>query len=490
MVDQYPVLLLLLPYLSGLVLGPAAFVAWAFKAALSTRPSASLETEAAIKNLIPVLAAAAALPFSSPSPLPQEEGALIVLEGSVKDGPWRRPGPRAGWEMYIASKDPEITGTVRVWTPMVSPATAQVGDFVRLKGLLKVRGRVIWVETRDSLIRGEGKDAVLLPLRCVQGLRKRLWDGLRASLDRDAAALVAAMLLGLPIKVEGSMKELFRRTGTAHLLAISGLHVGLISLMLIAVLKRLGLGERSLYWPVISSLVFFCFLTGGRVPVHRACLVCAFHLYAARTHRPLDPFTPLFNACMVLLVMNPLALRDLSFQLSIAGYGGVLIFLKARARVRDVSGKKGMKKTSNLRGKIMTFLGVSTSSWLATLPLILLYFQRFNPWTPLINLAVFPLFLAALLGGAVHLIAVGLDLHHSLITVWPCETSISLLLGGLEICESLPPGAVSTPPFPWGCVVLYYSVMFALLYGWIRRPWTRHGVFSFPKRRNWLQIRY
>lgn len=474
MVDRYPVLLLLVPYVSGLVFGPAAFIAWAFKAALSSRPASSLETEAAIKNLIPVLVAAAALPFSSPPSPPQEEGALVVLEGPVKDGPWQRPGLRAGWEMYIASEDPVITGTFRVWSPVASPLAVQVGDRVRLKGQLKVRGRVTWVETRNALIHEMGEDAGLHPLRHVYGLRRRLWRGLQASLDRDAAALVAAMLLGLPGKVEGSVKELFRCTGTAHLLAISGLHVGLISLMLIAFLKRLGFTERCLYWPVISSLVFFCFLTGGRVPVQRACLVCAFHLYAARTHRPLDPFTPLFNACMVLLVIDPLALRDLSFQLSFAGYSGVLIFLKARSSARGVSGRQGLKKASVIRGKVVTFLGVSTSSWLATLPLILHYFQRFNPWTPLINLGVFPFFLAALLGGAVHLIAVGLDLHQSLITVWPCETSISLLLGGLATCGSLPPGAVSTPPFPWIFIVLCYGVMLALFFGWVRRPWARH----------------
>jgi competence protein ComEC len=333
------------------------------------------------------------------------------------------------------------------------------------------------IETRRELIQALGTDPRRMMHRELYRMRRRLWNGLQETLSRRSASLLAAMLLGLSGTVAPGVKRLFRNTGTAHLLAISGLHVGIVCAMLVFFLDKLGMEGRFRFWLLLGALFVFCLLSGGRTPVSRAYLVCAMHLYAIRARRPVDSFLPLFNACLVLLLMDPGALFELSFQLSFAGYGSILAFLKIRSLLS--SGRANRRGTLKERplscGWFLYFmrktgllLGVSTASWLGTLPLTLHCFQYFNPWTPAVNLLVFPFFVGVLNIGAVHLAAAAIGLHRSLLTAWPAEACISLFFRWLETLETLPPGRIDIPPIPGTAVFLAYGMIILAFLGLVR----------------------
>ena len=103
---------------------------------------------------------------------------------------------------------------------------------------------------------------------------------------------------------------------------------------------------------------------------------------------------------------------------------------------------------------------------------------REDPWQPLIllmNLAVFPLFVAALFLSLLHGATIGLGLQHSLVTAWPVEIFMSLLYKVLTISETLPPGPVTTPEFPVFWVILTYGTAIAGFLWWKQRTfqgWT------------------
>jgi competence protein ComEC len=341
------------------------------------------------------------------------------------------------------------------------------------------------LETRHELLQKLGKArGLFLPAKLYE-IRNKLWTGLNTSLSQESASLAAAMLLGLSSTVKPSMKETFRSTGTAHLLAISGLHMGLISLLLSACFKKLGLQGTPRFGLLLISLLLFCFLAGSRLPVVRAYLVCVFYGYAAKIQRRVNPFAPLFNAGLVLLVFNPQGIYEISFQLSFAGYFALLLFLRAHklssfSQIRnDRSLGKSPGKTKLFMGwkKVVLFLGVSISSWLGTLPLTLYYFQRLVPWTPLINIVAFPFFFLALCINIIHLFAIALGLHHSVITVYPAELSLSLFHEVLVHLSALPWGSIKTPPISPLLVCLSYGFLI-LPFTWVEKKFKKNLLLN------------
>ncbi len=475
MYSRYPALLLLFPYVTGLVLGPAAYVAWVLKTAASLHGQGArlfVDPRTAAAALIPiVMSAAGGIFHATAQPLPCGKTPVSIV-GRITDGPWPVSGYSEKYEMKLMTGKEAGNACYCVLASGGPVKSAKAGDKVRVRGGLRAWGKRRYIDTRTELIRVVEEAGAFDPARCVYIVRKMLWEGLRSSLEPRSASLCAAMLIGLPVTVKREIKDTFRRTGTAHLLSISGLHVGLVSFMLLSLLVRLGLGERRRFWPLLASLTTFCLLTGGRIPVLRAYLVCALHLCGLKKNRYIDAFNPLFNACMIILVIQPYALFEISFQLSFAGYSSILLFLKAQkkltilCRLRKPAGpatRPLLRKTRAVAGKTAVFLGVSCAAWLGTLPLTLYYFNYFCLLTPLINFIVFPAFVAALLAGAIHLSMILPGLHLSLITAWPAEACISLFYRLLERCSAMLPHLSSRITIPGALVLLIYAGMACLL---------------------------
>lgn len=438
--EAYPALHLLLPYASGLIFGPVGFIGWVLGATLARKPS----PQQALARLIPVLMAAAGSLFHLATGPVLPADTLVSLTGVVKDGPWRTEGyQRDDRLMILADSPPGSRYTVDVSGSWNEKITA--GDRIRFKARVRFDTYLV---TRAALIEKSGETSALD--HAVYRTRKHLWDGLESTMDRRSAQLGAALLLGLKCKVPPAVRDTFRNTGTAHLLAISGLHVALIAGLLIHLLSRLGM--RQIFWPLASMLSVFCVISGARTPVLRAFLVCLFHLFAARCKRAVDPMGILFNACLVLLILNPGALHELSFQLSFAGYGAILIFFRFQIRWPG----RRLKK-------LFLAFGISTASWLGTLPLTLYHFHYLVPLAPLINVAVFPFFGLALVFNALHLAALSMGLGNSLITAWPAETSLHLLVRVLAYMEALSPIPITINPLPPWMLILFYAGMFLLM---------------------------
>jgi ComEC/Rec2-related protein len=431
--EAYPALHLLIPYAGGLILGPVVFIGWVLGAALARNAS----PRKALAHLIPVLmAAAGSLVHLSADPA-WLDGTLVDINGLVTDGPWRSEGYQRHDRLRMPGFTVEVSGP---WKERIT-----AGDRIRLKARVRFKA---FLETRTALIEKSG--GVSWPHQAVYNIRRHLWEGLEATMDRQAARLSAALLLGLQCKVPPAVKGIFRNTGTAHLLAVSGLHVALIAGLLIQVLSRLGIRER--FWPLASVLSVFCMISGARTPVLRALLVCLLHLLAGRCKRAVDPMGILFNACLVLLIVDPHAIHDLSFQLSFAGYGAILLFFRIRIR-----------RPGRWLKKALVLAGISTASWLGTLPLTLYHFHYLVPLAPLINVAAFPFFSAALLFNALHLAALSLGLGNSLITAWPAETSLGLLLKVLAYLKAVAPPPLPVEGVPAGGVIVFYATMFLIM---------------------------
>ena len=155
--------------------------------------------------------------------------------------------------------------------------------------------------------------------------RHKIEDQIReAGLDETSMSVVAAMTLGDKRYLDRSLYETFSQTGSAHILALSGLHLGIIFMLLYKVLK-----SRYLDWIREGILLFliwsFVLVVGMPVSAIRAAIMMSIYIVADMFTEQKQPVNSLSLAAIILLVIQPATLFDIGFQLSFTSVFFILI---------------------------------------------------------------------------------------------------------------------------------------------------------------------
>lgn len=214
---------------------------------------------------------------------------------------------------------------------------------------------------------------------------------------------VAALTLGYKEDLDPDIERSFQKAGAAHILAVSGLHTGIVYTLLVALLT-LGGRLRPMYeqrgWQcvlsgsIIAGLTAYAAMTGGTPSVVRSVLMLTLMEIAVVLHR--EAFSPntLAAAAVLILVVHPLDLFSVSFQLSFMAVLGILVLLPLfRFRIPGGKVKKHSLQASVRRigDYFIGIVGVSLAAQLGTLPLTLYYFGQCSNYFLLTNLIVIPL---------------------------------------------------------------------------------------------------
>jgi len=239
--------------------------------------------------------------------------------------------------------------------------------------------------------------------KAIASFRWKLIQLGRSLVGSEGRAYLEGLLLGEGQGIPKHLKEVFRKTGTVHVLVVSGLHVGLIGLIcnLLLSLARIPRGLR--YCLLAGILVAYCTLTGMRLPIVRATIMgvmLCLNLALGRAHSARNA---LGLAALIILALHPRAVWDPSFQLSFAAVLGILVasphIFKMVSGTEDRSQiKSGMTLAQRsvpgtwkkIRQRIAQAFAVSCAAWAAVLPLIAWHFQAVTIVAPLANLVVVP----------------------------------------------------------------------------------------------------
>ncbi len=213
--------------------------------------------------------------------------------------------------------------------------------------------------------------------------RAELNDGIRRRIDTmgfPASALFEALLLGTRDRLPAEMIEGFAGTGTIHLLALSGLHVGIVYVLVIVVL--LPLPGRFAKWLGYSLFVlFYVFLVGPRPSLVRASLMLVLAGFSKLADRDTRPINILSLALIASLLADPGSAYTLSFKLSFLAMSGILLIGRGLSR----------RLQPTLPAIIRTPVCYSIGAQLATLPLVLSEFGLYYPSGILANILLVPL---------------------------------------------------------------------------------------------------
>jgi competence protein ComEC len=246
--------------------------------------------------------------------------------------------------------------------------------------------------------------------------RVRAWSHARlvAGLDARIAPLAAALLLGQREGVDPDVNDAFARTGTTHLLAISGLHLQALGFVLWFVFRAFGLGRRGAFAAVALATVAYALLVGLVPSVVRSAAMTLVGCAAGLFDRSARPANTLALAALATLGLNPSYLFDVGCQLSFLAIAAILWgstpllawWMTPDAPLDRLEQSLESPWRRRVRSVIRSFVQmfiISLVVWLVTLPLAALRFHLAAPIGIVLNLPLIPLTTVALLASGLTL---------------------------------------------------------------------------------------
>lgn len=222
-------------------------------------------------------------------------------------------------------------------------------------------------------------------LRCLQWRQQLLARYEAQGLEGEQYAVVAAMTLGDKSALTKDVREVYAVTGAAHVLALSGLHLGIIY----ALLSLLVVGRR---WQMLSQFVcilgiwVFAFLVGLSASVVRSAIMLTVYALLSLGHRDKMSLNTLAFTAILMLVVSPRSLFDIGFQLSFMAVASILLWLPV---FRGAFSEAYLMEHPLLKW-VWSMAGVSLAAQLGVAPLIAFYFGRFSTYFLLTNFIVVP----------------------------------------------------------------------------------------------------
>ncbi len=230
----------------------------------------------------------------------------------------------------------------------------------------------------------------------ISTLREKAEHQFDLYLKEDQANQVAkALVLGQRQGLDDDLLKNYAASGAIHVLAVSGLHVGLIYLILMTLLQRIPFPSKHRKWSItlicISILFVYALLTGLSPSVFRAFVMFSFFAIAKAIKRKTNSYNVLAASALVLLLVDPYLLMSVGFQLS---YLAVIGIIYIQPKLYGLFSFNWI-----LLDKVWALSCVSISAQLATAPLSMLYFHQFPSYFLVSNLFIIPAAFVILLLG-------------------------------------------------------------------------------------------
>lgn len=368
-----------------------------------------------------------------------------------------------------------VSGIVKVICP--NPAEKlYIGERLFIKGKIKFSGSV--------RIRGEKEDAVMYLSRNDSYIKMGFEGGLIVLfrrllfLYRDKAAnitgkylsdktrgIVESIVLGVRSSLSTEESEIFIKTGTFHILAISGLHVGVIAMILLGCLRFIRCPLKTAYLLTIPAICIFAVFSGARASSMRAAIMGTVILFNKSIDRKVSVTSSLVLSAFLITFFQPEQLFMPGFILS---YLAILSIIYITPLTDDFFGIKDFhddKKIAIFKNNLLKFLSVSLSVWLGTMPVVALYFNIVTPSVLAANFLAIPvLFVIVILGFG--LLCAGITPWFSFFAVFLSNilnfivTFLTLIMNKIS---NMPFSFVRIASLDWKWIIVFYAALLTII---------------------------
>lgn len=405
-------------------------------------------------------------------------------------------------EIMLDKMHHEVSGSALLFVPRYT--TYSYGDVLLVTGKLETPRQLDDFDYKDYLThqgiystmlypgveileRGKG----LKPLEWIYSLRNRFAQTIAKVLPEPQASLAQGILLGMRGNIPQETNTSFARTGTAHLLAISGLHLSIVAGILLSLGVWLFGRRHYIYiWLALGTIWLYALLTGMHPPIIRGAIMASLFLTAELLGRQRSAITSLSLAAAIMVGISPYVLWDASFQMSFLAMAG-LIFLApplqaiARKTANVALGEK--RAAAPAANFIVDALSASLGATIAIWPVIAHYFGIISLVAPLATLLALPalpgIIVTSALAGITGLIALPLAQVMGWLA-WPLLSYMLLEVNGFAASplSSIEAGSFNTTTLIW----VYYPVLIIVF--WLSR-YRKKLTDLMPKIIAWLGSR-
>ena len=359
--------------------------------------------------------------------------------------------------------------TIRLYADTATHTALRIGDVIRFRGriyaadssgydLYMRRTRGITARCFAWRVERIGTDTILTTR--IEQLRARLGAQLQTDTTRSAtaaASIMQALAIGNQSYIDPNLRESYSRTGVAHLLSVSGLHVGIVFLilnLLFGWMRLLRRGYIALGILVIGCLVGYAALTGLSPSVIRAVVMFSLLQIGLMLSRYTNSLNTLCAAALLLLVWNPYNLYHIGFQLSFAAMVGIITLYQPIAR-------RWMPQQRILRWLwSLTLVGITAQ--IGTFPLVMYHFGQLQLAGLLLNPVIWFTVPVIIGGSLLYLVSHWAWVMEVTRTVTEWQNSVIQWMGSHSWV------AVTEINLPvWGCAALYSVILGVII--WINR---------------------
>ncbi len=272
----------------------------------------------------------------------------------------------------------------------------QYGDKLKITGLLNNPGQFNGFNYKDYLAKEGIYSVVYYPeieliernkrnffYAAILSFKNSLREVVYQNLSLPQSSILAAMILGDKRQIPGAWQEKLNHAGVRHLTAISGMHVAILTVILMTFLLALGFWRQQAFYFTIILMAFFVIITGLQPSAIRASIMAAIFLLAQYLGKMSHSLRALVFVALLMILHNPLLLRlDVGFQLSFLAMLGIIYFLPFfQSLLQKIPLTLQLKKV----------LAMTLSAQIFTLPILIYNFGYFSVVGIITNILIVPL---------------------------------------------------------------------------------------------------
>jgi competence protein ComEC len=312
----------------------------------------------------------------------------------------------------------------------------------------------------------------------IYHLRHGLSKVMAEALPEPQASLAQGIVLGLRGNIPADVNDEFARSGTTHILAVSGMNLTILSGLLSLMLAR-SIGKRFyLYvWLTLAVVWFYTLISGVSPSVLRAAIMCSLFLAAELLGRQKNAGPALCLAAAVMIGFNPMVLFDVSFQLSALSMAGIVfvypILRDAASGIMEKPGNSARWLNAPV-GFITESFSMTLAATLAVWPASAVYFGTVSLAAPLATLLAVPVLPFIMVLGSFMALAGLFYLPLAIATGWALWVFESYLLLVVRLFSSIPGSAIATGDLSQVVIAAYYALTITVV--WVL---TRHRRTTF-----------
>lgn len=410
-----------------------------------------------------------------------DTGVPLSLVGWVKEPPQYRDeytGLLVETERIETSSGGELaaSGEVLVFAP--TGITVSYGDRLVVEGDLETPPKFETFDYREYLAR-QGVYSVfdaysvsvldsgagLFPMNLIYRFRRSARETIFRLFPQPESSLLAGILIGDEYSIPDTLREDFNRTGTTHIIAISGFNITIIAALFLGLFQR-PLGARWGTVAAILGIALYTVLVGADAAVVRAAFMAGVSFLALRLGRQNNALSALAASAWLMTLLNPLTLWDVGFQLSFAATLGLILYGQPaqESLILRIQHRWAVSAETALRwgGPLGETVLFTLAAQLTTLPLSALYFGRLPVAAGLANPIVLPLQPGVMIlsGAATLLGMIWLPLGQAV--SWLGWGFAALTIRVVEVFASLPLASIEFTSVPVILPAAFYFVLFSL----------------------------